>query len=233
MLLEHSDVSVPANINALTVAVAKGLKISPEMMEDLGLKGGEGSSNFGHSGRPGEIGGSGGGGGRGDRNSDEASDRRAFSREKKRCDAAIAEANTRIAELNDKLNPQAAIDRMKSKLAEIGERKAALAKRHEEVTQRMAALKDRLAELRRKSEESDVEDEIDNLSDEIASQHKAMMKLADEAEDFASSIKSMKFVREIRIVKLVQKHNPFIRLSIEDMVKEKVKFVLDMKTGKV
>lgn len=38
LLLEHSDVSVPANINALTLAVAKGVKISNEFKEELGLE---------------------------------------------------------------------------------------------------------------------------------------------------------------------------------------------------
>lgn len=37
LLLEHSDVSVPANINALTLAVAKGLKVSPELLKSLGV----------------------------------------------------------------------------------------------------------------------------------------------------------------------------------------------------
>ena len=38
LLLEHSDVSVPSNINALQLAVSKGLKVSPEMLRDLGVK---------------------------------------------------------------------------------------------------------------------------------------------------------------------------------------------------
>ena len=39
LLLEHSKVSVPANINALTQSVAKGLlKLSPETLEELGMK---------------------------------------------------------------------------------------------------------------------------------------------------------------------------------------------------
>ena len=37
LLLEHSDVSVPSNINALQLAVSKGLDISPEMLRDLGV----------------------------------------------------------------------------------------------------------------------------------------------------------------------------------------------------
>jgi hypothetical protein len=37
LLLEHSDVSVPANIHALTQAVAKGLAISDELQHELGL----------------------------------------------------------------------------------------------------------------------------------------------------------------------------------------------------
>jgi len=38
LLLEHSDVSVPANINALTVAVGKGLELSEELLEELGIE---------------------------------------------------------------------------------------------------------------------------------------------------------------------------------------------------
>ena len=38
LLLEHSDVSVPSNIHALTQAVAKGLKISAELCKDLGVE---------------------------------------------------------------------------------------------------------------------------------------------------------------------------------------------------
>jgi hypothetical protein len=49
----------------------------------------------------------------------------------------------------------------------------------------------------------------------------------------AEVFRNTKSIRQVRIVKLLQKHNPVVRLSIEDMVKEKVKFVLDMKTGKV
>lgn len=37
LLLEHSDVSVPANINALTLAVAKGMEISDGLREELGV----------------------------------------------------------------------------------------------------------------------------------------------------------------------------------------------------
>ena len=37
LLLEHSDVSVPSNIHALTQAVAKGLAISDELKHELGL----------------------------------------------------------------------------------------------------------------------------------------------------------------------------------------------------
>jgi len=37
LLLEHSDVSVPSNINALQLAVSKGLEVSPEMLRDLGV----------------------------------------------------------------------------------------------------------------------------------------------------------------------------------------------------
>ncbi|MFA5154267.1 MAG: hypothetical protein WC554_17080, partial [Clostridia bacterium] len=40
-------------------------------------------------------------------------------------------------------------------------------------------------------------------------------------------------VKEFRVVKLVKAHTPIIRLALADMVKENVKFVLDMKTGKV
>ena len=37
LLLEHSDVSVPSNIHALTQAVAKGLTLSDELKHELGL----------------------------------------------------------------------------------------------------------------------------------------------------------------------------------------------------
>lgn len=37
LLLEHSDVSVPANINALTLAVSKGLAISEQTRKELGI----------------------------------------------------------------------------------------------------------------------------------------------------------------------------------------------------
>jgi HK97 family phage prohead protease len=37
LLLEHSDVSVPANIHALTQAVAKGLTLSDEFLHELGI----------------------------------------------------------------------------------------------------------------------------------------------------------------------------------------------------
>lgn len=37
LLLEHSDVSVPANINALTLAVAKGMTISDDLIKELGV----------------------------------------------------------------------------------------------------------------------------------------------------------------------------------------------------
>lgn len=37
LLLEHSDVSVPANINALTLAVAKGMTISDDLINELGI----------------------------------------------------------------------------------------------------------------------------------------------------------------------------------------------------
>lgn len=37
LLLEHSDVSVPANIHALTLAVAKGLKMSNDLRDQLGI----------------------------------------------------------------------------------------------------------------------------------------------------------------------------------------------------
>lgn len=38
LMLEHSDVTIPANPNALTLAVAKSLNISPEMLKDLGME---------------------------------------------------------------------------------------------------------------------------------------------------------------------------------------------------
>lgn len=38
LLFEHSDVSVPANPNALTLAVSKGLKVSPYMLNAMGIK---------------------------------------------------------------------------------------------------------------------------------------------------------------------------------------------------
>jgi len=37
LLLEHSDVSVPANINALNVAVGKGLELSEDLLKELGI----------------------------------------------------------------------------------------------------------------------------------------------------------------------------------------------------
>lgn len=37
LLLEHSDVSVPSNINALQIAVSKGLTVSPRLLEELGV----------------------------------------------------------------------------------------------------------------------------------------------------------------------------------------------------
>lgn len=37
LLLEHSDVPVPANINALTVAVAKSMKLSDDLCKKLGV----------------------------------------------------------------------------------------------------------------------------------------------------------------------------------------------------
>jgi len=41
LLLEHSDVSVPANINAVVTAVAKGLKVSEKTLSELGIEPGE------------------------------------------------------------------------------------------------------------------------------------------------------------------------------------------------
>lgn len=38
LLLEHSDVAIPANINALTLAVSKGLNLSDDMIKSLGLE---------------------------------------------------------------------------------------------------------------------------------------------------------------------------------------------------
>ncbi len=38
LLLEHSDVSVPSNIHALTLAVSKGLNLSEDMLKELGVE---------------------------------------------------------------------------------------------------------------------------------------------------------------------------------------------------
>jgi len=38
LLLEHSDVSVASNVNALQQAVSKGLKLSPELLKELGVE---------------------------------------------------------------------------------------------------------------------------------------------------------------------------------------------------
>ena len=125
MLLEHSDVSVPANINALTVAVAKGLKISPAMMEELGIE------------------------------------------------------KTKENEFLP--------DDYRKKLEEVT--------RHE-VT------------------EADIQKWLKD--------HNLKAEPIIKRE-----------VKEFRVVKLVKAHTPIIRLALADMVKENVKFVLDMKTGKV
>ena len=116
MLLEHSDVSVPANINALTVAVAKGLKISDEMMEELGIE---------------EV-------------------------------PAVPKPVPAAAEITD------------------------------------ADIQKWLREHNLKAEPIIKRD-----------------------------------VKEIRVVKLVKAHTAVVRLAIADMIKENVKFVLDMRTGKV